>query len=219
MAYNAGSLLSRLRCLNRQVSPGGRAFVPTLGIPQSPSRRRPHSLVVFEFSKSGGAPTESARGENVPASTAGPGRMAQRACPIEAGRGAKNTEKRARRPSGRPNTPKTPILQKTPAAKDYHRTPKRGRPAPTGPAEHHSPQVSQRKERWETRPLVPTWHTPEQRGACETASARAAARNVGTTARGDASRASAARARAADAPRAPSTRGGTPRAGGGRRGS
>ena len=70
-----------------------------------------------------------------------------------------------------------------------------------------------------TRPLVPTWHAPKQHRACETASDRAAARNIGATARGDASRASAERARAADAPRAPSTHGGTPRAGGGRRGS
>ena len=113
-----------------------------------------------------------------------------------------------------------PTLQKPQYSRKLrHRTPKRGRPAPTGPAEHHSPQVSQRKERWETRPLVPTWHTPEQRGACETASDRAVARNFGATARGDASRASAERARAADTPRAPSTRGGTPGAGGGRRGS
>ena len=40
----------------------------------------------------------------VPASLAGPGRRALRVRLIEAGRGAKNTEKRARRPPGRPNT-------------------------------------------------------------------------------------------------------------------
>ena len=154
----------------------------------------------------------------MPASSAGHGRRAQRVCPIEAGRGAKNTEKRARRPPGRPNTPKTPTLQELRQLKKIT-TPKSNRPAPTGPAEQPSLQRKSVSEALDTRPLVPTWHAPMQRGARETASDRAVARNFGATARGDASRASAERARAADTPRAPSTRGGTPGAGGGRRGS